>query len=60
MLVYFKGDMLRCCNILKGKVLVLRNLRHSIRTCDQYTSLSFLSLIKVSSFSTFYLLCQLL
>lgn len=29
---YIKGNILRCCGIVKGKILVFRNLRHSIQT----------------------------
>lgn len=40
-LFYFKGSMLRCWDVLKGKCLILKNLRHSTQTCYHHTFLSF-------------------
>ena len=41
-LFYLKGTMLRCWDILKGKCLIFKNLRHS--TCYHHTFPSFLPL----------------
>lgn len=56
---YFKGNMWRCCDILKGKILEFRKLRHCTQTCYYHTSLSFLSL-KNDKMSLLLALCILM